>query len=278
MTDWPRSPPSISRARWGFYKKTRSKSLLCLWKNPSVELSGRISTPRTEIRLRKVRVCLTLLCQIICTRSTPTFLPANKKWDLYVSMKGFACSCRCVQHGRTDVNQMMPYSCLFTQSVQYLGWSKIRAATLQRGLRVCLPFGEHLLKQTHCGEFTKGTHNINIVTTQQCYDLKDCQCRLEASLTPAEHSSYFWDCCGFRSHYCVTQGRDFCFLRSEVSAEWTCPWRGRGRTYLMLMLALWQPCVYPVIVADQHNVCRQQAVSASWSGWWKSINGTVWSN
>lgn len=26
-----------------------------------------------------------------------------------------------------------------------------------------------------------------------------------------------------------------------LSAEWTCPWAGRGRTHLMLMLALWQP-------------------------------------
>lgn len=115
----------------------------------------------------------------------------------------------------------------------------------------------------------------------------DHQSRRGTSQTPAERSSYFWDCCGFRSHYCVTQGRDFSFLRSELSAEWMCPCGGRGRTYLMLTLALWQPHVPSDCCWSAHCLQRTGCLHfTSWNSWCQSVRGgksiaadaTAWSN
>lgn len=207
----------------------------------SVWLNWRKDDLRANMLLWKARVCLTLLCQIICTLSTPTLRLCKQKVG-FVSFCEGLCTFRCVgQHRQADVNQMMPltfHSLIYT-SIWCWSWVRFPWLFTRSVLLLYLEasgFVHHLshicsnklaVVDLHKG---KGLDFWCIVNTQHwigsiykviktCFQSDhvhiDRLCRQEASWTPAVCSSYFWDCCGLRSHYRATQGRDFSFLRPE---------------------------------------------------------------
>lgn len=78
----------------------------------------------------------------------------------------------------------------------------------------CTPAQTHSLWGI-CMKRISSTHSINNVNTQQWIDLTQKITNVGLPLIRSR-SSYFWDCCSFRSQFCVAPGRDFCFLLSEL--------------------------------------------------------------
>lgn len=170
-------------------------------------------------------------------------------------------------HRRAHVSQMTPSTAHLHEASRI--WADLRSGLLLAFHQICAPrfvegasgFIHHLVHtcsnspsvvNLHTSTCCKNTPERSSVSPSGRVSVDD-----ERHLSPAEHSSYF-RAVVFRSPFCVTQGRDFCFLQSEPSAELTCPHEDKGRTYFNAHAGV-VTAVHTLIAADQHIVCREQA-------------------
>lgn len=196
------------------------------------------------------------LVSLRCVRLSahPLAAAANKRWDLWVSVQSFARSCRCVRtDGHMSARWRLPLRI----------YTKLPGSGLISGQGCCRlsPDLCSLLRWRASGSIHHLVHTcsntpavVNLHASGKsefsstcckntwkikCFSVRSIECRQGASPI-ARWTLELFSSCGFRSRFCVTQGRDLCFLRALSRRVHTKAKEGR---ILMHMLALRQPCV-----------------------------------